>query len=170
MRYSGMTNLEIEMRDNRIRKLYLAGTTMEQLQERFKVNDRILKRVLKPCIESEQELKEYARCKEETQFLATLDSFSNTIHKINDKAADGASMKEIRTNMLKTVKAYSVLIGIAQEEKKTVKKAENRAKVVNGWVMCPACKGKTVKAGKNTHFENLPIFCKWCKKEFIADL
>lgn len=47
---------------------------------------------------------------------------------------------------------------------------DNRAKVVNGWVMCPTCKGKTVKAGEKTHFENLPIFCKRCKKEFVADL
>lgn len=170
MRPSGMTNLEIKIRDDRMRKLYLAGTTKEQLKERFKVNDNILKRVLKPCIESEQEVKEYARYKEETQFLATLDSFNSAIDKINRKAADGASMKEIRANMFKTVKTYSALVGIVPEEKKTAKKTGNMAKVVNGWVMCPACKCKTVKAGENTHFENLPVYCKHCKKEFIADL
>ena len=144
--------------------MYLAGATTEQLKERFKVNDSILKRVLKPCIESEQE---YAKGKEETQFLETLDGFSNTVNKINRKAAEGASMKEIRKNILKTVKAYSILVGIEQGEEKPVR---NRAKVVNSRVMCPACKCKTVKAGENTHFENLPIYCKHCKKEFIADL
>lgn len=39
------------------------------------------------------------------------------------------------------------------------------------WVLCPICGGKTrTKIRPDTEAKNLPIFCKICKNEFMADI
>lgn len=41
----------------------------------------------------------------------------------------------------------------------------------NEWVLCPICGGKTrTKIRPDTEAKNLPILCRLCKNEIVADI
>ncbi len=43
--------------------------------------------------------------------------------------------------------------------------------MIEKWVLCPICGGKTrTKIRPDTEAKNLPIFCKICKNEFLANI
>ena len=38
------------------------------------------------------------------------------------------------------------------------------------WIICPVCGQKTRnQIRSDTELKNFPIFCKWCKKEYLID-
>lgn len=38
------------------------------------------------------------------------------------------------------------------------------------YILCPKCKGKTkVKVNENTMLFNFPLWCQWCRQEYIID-
>lgn len=113
--------------------------------------------------------KEYETAHEEINYLQMLDAFSRTINSINEVSAEGASIKTVKTKLLSMVEPFIILTGIELDGKEKLKSKCN-VSVVNGWVICPKCGGKTVKANHNTHFVNYPMYCKRCKQESVINL
>ncbi len=49
-------------------------------------------------------------------------------------------------------------------------KGRKQATICDGWVICPQCGKKILRANEDTSFYNLPLFCRKCRYEVISDL
>ena len=125
---------------------------------------------------AEKQLLEYGK------YYDMLDSFDTAVMKINNKAADGEEPKKIQRMFLKLLPAFMLLCGGdgSIEKLKIIKEPQKRGpkpktvlqinlKIMNGWGICPTCGKKCIKVQDNTILVNYPMFCKFCKRDYMVN-
>ena len=122
---------------------------------------------------SEAEEKERRCAAEEVEYYKVLDGFAKSISGINYAArAEGQALPALRKKIQRTAPAFCVLSGMEQDARPPRRERQKRtyARLRDGWIVCPNCGNRTVKANPDTRLENFPVFCKRCKKESVINL
>lgn len=124
--------------------------------------------------------------KEDVTYFNMLNKICSVFTRLNTMTMKhGIKRKTIQDELLKTLEAYGILVGIdikfmiedylriTADISKNKDEAAKQPKKINtkyvkgDCVVCPDCGKRIMRLREDTYFSNLVVYCKRCKKEYV---